>query len=102
MVMWLNSRPGRFNPATELRYPQNRRLVGPQIRPERFGKRKISYPCQNTKPRTSSPCPIQHTDDAHLGCHMFKIQQKYILLGKKTQNCCCLVPRFQPRDQFGN
>ena len=37
--MWLNSRPGRFIPAKELRYPPNRRMGGPQTRPERFGKK---------------------------------------------------------------
>ena len=35
---WSTSRPGRFNPGKELRYPMNRRLGGAQSRSGRVGE----------------------------------------------------------------
>jgi hypothetical protein len=41
---WSTSRPGRFTPLIELRYPLNRRLGGPQRRSWRFGEEKNPLP----------------------------------------------------------
>jgi hypothetical protein len=52
---WLNSRPGRFNPGKEPRYPLNRRTGGPKSGSGRFQKKKISYAYRDSDPGPSSP-----------------------------------------------
>jgi len=41
---WSTSLSGRLTAGKEHTYSQNMRLDGPQNRPGRFGRRKISYP----------------------------------------------------------
>jgi hypothetical protein len=44
------SRPGRFTPGKEPKYPFNRKLGGSQSRSGRFGEEKISYVCRIRTP----------------------------------------------------
>jgi hypothetical protein len=56
---WSTSRPGRFTPGKESRYPLYRRLGGPQGRSGRV--RKISPPL-GLDPRTVQPVASRYTD----------------------------------------
>jgi hypothetical protein len=58
---WSTSRPGRFTPGKETRYPLHRRLGGPQNMSG--GLRKIS-PTLGFDPRTVQPLTSCYTDSA--------------------------------------
>ena len=55
-----SSRPGRFTPRGKIRYPQYRRLGGPEGRSGRV--RKISPPPPWFDPRTAQPVASHYTD----------------------------------------
>jgi len=52
---WSASRTGRFIRGREPRYTLNRRLVGPRNDLDDLKKRKRSYLCQNSNPKSSRP-----------------------------------------------
>jgi hypothetical protein len=56
---WSTTRPGRFTPGKETRYPMYRKLGGPQGRSGRL--RKISPP-PGFDPRTVKPVASRYTD----------------------------------------
>jgi hypothetical protein len=49
---WSTSRPARFSPVHEPKYPQNRKMGGPQNRSERFEQQKNPLTLPAIEPRT--------------------------------------------------
>jgi len=63
---WLASRPGRFTPDKERRYPLNRRLGGPQSRFRGFVKRyKFLVPTGIRTPNRPARSLVANTDCAN-------------------------------------
>jgi hypothetical protein len=71
---WLTSRPGRFTPRKETRYPWHRRLGGPQDRP---GWVRKFTPPPIFDSRALQLVTSRHTDCA-IGAHTWRIQNSWV------------------------
>ena len=81
---WITSRPGRFTPGNEPKYPFNRRLGGRQSRSGRFGEEK-------TLLRLSHSNPGPH----HNRCTEYDVQTS-LIDGSFSEGSACIIRDSNP------
>ena len=94
---WSASRPARFNPGKEFRYPLNRRLSGSQRVWTFLGKVKLCCFCRIYQPAALLLCSLRNAGSRSLLCKQF-----VFLKTPSVPNIILLYVRYRRKNEFVN